>query len=212
MKPIVIGMATYNGQGRAKSLSKAVASLLGHGAKLHLYDNSRVILNTADNGKFYGLTQIKEPCYYFCCDDDLIYPPSYIPDMIAKIKEHNSIVTHHGRIVTKQGVQYYKGHKAFRCFNDIDKDEQIDVAGTGCTAFDTEYFNPTELWLSPDLRMSDLVFSLEAKKQNKKIMVLQHKTGYIRQSSDVNLKDTIWASEQGNKRQTELADEIFKLK
>jgi hypothetical protein len=60
--------------------------------------------------------------------------------------------------------------------------------------------------------MSDLVFSLEAKKQNKKIMVLQHKTGYIRQSSDVNLKDTIWASEQGNKRQTELADEIYKLK
>lgn len=211
-KEIHIGIATYDGQGRAKSLSQAVASLLGHGAKLHLYDNSQNLLNTADNGKFYGLTQIKEPCYYFCCDDDLIYPKNYIPEMIEKIKEHNSIVTHHGRILTREGVPYYRGHKSFRCLNDVSKDEQIDVAGTGVTAFDTEYFNPTELWKAPDLRMSDLLFSLEAAKQGKKIMVLKHQTGYIRHSTEINLKDTIWAKEQGNARLTELADEIIKLK
>ena len=212
MKPIHIGIATYDGKGRAKSLSQAVASLMGYGAKLHLYDNSRQLLNTADNGKFYGLTQIKEPCYYFCCDDDLVYPKNYIPSMIEKIKEHNSIVCHHGRILTREGVPYYKGHKSFRCLNDVAKDEQIDVAGTGVTAFDTEYFNPIDLWKAPDLRMSDLLFSLEAKKQGKKIMALQHKTGYIRHSADINLKDTIWAKEQNNTRLTELADEIFKLK
>ena len=162
MKPIHIGIATYDGQGRAKSLSQAVASLLGHGAKLHLYDNSRQLLNTADNGKFYGLTQLKEPCYYFCCDDDLIYPKSYIPDMIAKIEEYKCIVAHHGRILTREGVPYYKGHKSFRCLNDVVKDEVIDVPGTGVMAFDTEYFNPIDLWKSPDLRMSDLIFGLEA--------------------------------------------------
>jgi hypothetical protein len=212
MKQIVIGMATYNGQGRAKSLSQAVASLLGHGAKLHLYDNSRQLLNTADNGKFYGLTQIKEPCYYFTCDDDLIYPKDYIPSMIEKIKEHNSIVTHHGRILTREGVPYYRGHKSFRCLNDVAKDELIDVPGTGVMAFDTEYFNPIDLWKSPDLRMSDLIFGLEAKKQGKQIMVLKHQTGYIRHSTDIDLKDTIWAKEQGNARLTEIADEIIKLK
>jgi len=205
-------MATYNGQGRAKSLSQSVASLMGHGAKLHLYDNSVELLNTADNGKFFGLSQINEPCYYFTCDDDLIYSPSYIPDMIAKIDEHKTIVTHHGRILTREGIPYYKGHKTFRCLNEISKDEQIDVPGTGCTAFDTEYFNPTELWKSPDLRMSDLLFGLEAAKQGKKIMVLKHKTGYIQHSKHINLKDTIWANEQGNNRQTEIADEILKLK
>jgi hypothetical protein len=212
MKPIYIGMATYNGQGRAKALSQSVASLMGHGAKLFIYDNSIELLNTADNGKFFGLTQIKEPCYYFTCDDDLIYPPSYIPDMIAKIEEHKAIVTHHGRILTREGIPYYKGHKTFRCLNEISKDEQIDVPGTGCTAFDTEYFNPTELWKSPDLRMSDLIFGLEAAKQGKKIMVLKHQTGYIQHSTHINLKDTIWANEQGNKRQTEIADQILKLK
>ena len=212
MKPIFIGMATYNGQGRAKSLSQAVASLMGQGAKLHLYDNSIELINTADNGKFFGLSQINEPCYYFTCDDDLIYPPSYIPDMIAKIEEHKSIVTHHGRLLTREGIPYYRGHKSFRCLNDVSMDEQIDVAGTGVTAFDTEYFNPTELWKAPDLRMSDLLFSLEAKKQGKQIMVLKHQTGYIRHSTDIDLKDTIWAKEQGNARLTELADAIIKLK
>ena len=43
-------------------------------------------------------------------------------------------------------------------------------------------------------------------------MVLKHQTGYIRHSTDIDLKDTIWAKEQGNKRQTEIADEILKIK
>lgn len=211
-KQVVIGMATYNGKGRDKSIVDAIESLRGHGAKLMLYNNTNKPVNLTDNGKFYGLSQLKEPCYYFTCDDDLIYPVNYIPDMIEKIKEHQCIVTHHGRILTDEGVPYYKGHKSFRCLNDVSKDEQIDVPGTGVTAFDTSYFNPTGLWKAPDLMMSDLVFGLEAKKQDKKIMVLKHKTGYIRHTTHVNLKDTIWAKEQGSQRQTELADEILKLK
>jgi hypothetical protein len=211
-KPIIIGIATYDGKGRSKSLSQALGSLMGHGAKVYLYDNSRQLLNLTDNGKFYGLTRLTEPCYYFTCDDDLIYPPSYIPDMIAKIKEHKCIVTHHGRILTREGVPYYKGHKTFRCLNDVVRDEIIDVPGTGCMAFDTEYFNPTELWKSNDLRMSDLIFALEAKKQDKKIMVLKHQTGYIQHSSAIDLRDTIFAKEQGNTRQNEIADQIFKMK
>ncbi len=211
-KPIVIGIATYDGQGRSKALSQAIGSLMGHGALLHLYDNSKHIVNLTDNGKFFGLTKQSEHCYYFTCDDDLIYPPSYIPDMIAKIEEHKCIVSHHGRILTREGIPYYKGHKSFRCLNDVAKDELIDVPGTGCMAFDTEYFNPTDLWKAPDLRMSDLIFALEAKKQGKEIMVLKHSTGYITHSTAINLKDTIWAKEQGNNRQTEIADQIYKLK
>ena len=211
-KPVCIGIATYDGKGRAKSLSQAVGSLMGYGAILYLYDNSQNLINTADNGKFYGLTKLDKPCYYFTCDDDLIYPKTYIKDMVDKINEHSSICTHHGRILTREGIPYYKGHKTFRCLNEVSNDEQIDVPGTGCTAFDTEYFNPTELWKSPDLRMSDLLFGLEAAKQGKKIMVLKHQTGYIQHSTHINLKDTIWANEQGNNRQTEIADQILKLK
>lgn len=210
-KPVIIGIATYNGKGRAESLIKAINSLRGHDAQVFLYDNSKHILNLTDNGKFYGLTKMDEPCYYFSCDDDLIYPENYIPETIEKIKEHACIVTYHGRKLTREGVPYYKGHKSFRCLGDVINDEVIDVPGTGVTAFDTSYFNPTEIWKGPDLRMSDLVFGLEAAKQNKKIIVLKHQTGYILQAG-INLRDTIWHQEQGNTRQTEIADEILKLK
>lgn len=211
-KPVVIGMATYAGKGRDRSISEAIASLRGHGALLYLYDNSKHLVNLTDNGKFHGLVRIKEPCYYFTCDDDLIYPPDYIPEMIEKIKEHKCIVTHHGRTLTRKGIPYYRGHKSFRCLTDNLIEEKIHVAGTGVTAFDTEYFNPIHLWSSKDLRMSDLVFSLEAAKQGKDIMVLKHSTGYIKHSKHIDLRNTIFASEQNNKRQTEIADEIFKLK
>ncbi len=211
-KPVVIGMATYNGKGRDRSISEAIASLMGHGAILYLYDNSKHILNLTDNGKFHGLAKMKEPCYYFTCDDDLIYPPDYIPDMIEKIKEHNCIVSHHGRTLTRKGIPYYRGHKSFRCLVDNLSEEQIDVPGTGVTAFDTEYFNPVDLWKSNDLRMSDLVFGLEAMKQSKKIMVLKHQTGYIKQSKHIDQRNTIFANEQNNKRQTQIADEILSIK
>lgn len=211
-KPVVIGIATYNGVGRAKSLMNALMTLKGHGAKVFLYDNSKHLLDLTDNGKFYGLLKmIGTPCYYFTCDDDLEYSPTYIPDMIEKINEHKCIVTHHGRILTREGVPYYKGHTRFRCLSDVYKDEVIDVPGTGVTAFDTSYFNPIEIWKSPDLKMSDLVFGLAAAKLNKKIMVLKHSTGYFKHA-DINLQDTIYTSQQGNPRQTEIADEIIKLK
>lgn len=211
-KPVVVGIATYDGPGRAKSLIQAINSLRGHGAKVFLYDNEKQKLNLTDNGKFYGLTQLHGlPCYYFSCDDDLIYPPTYIPDMIAKIKEHKCIVTHHGRILTHEGVPYYKGHTRFRCLSDVEKDERVDVPGTGVTAFDTSYFNPTEIWKSPDQKMSDLVFALEAAKLNKKIMVLKHSTGYFKHA-EIDLKNTTYHTQQGNPRQTQIADEILKLK
>lgn len=211
-KPVVVGMATYDGPGRAKSLIHAINSLRGHGAKVFLYDNTTQKLNLTDNGKFFGLTKLYgTPCYYFSADDDLIYPPTYIPDMIQKINEHKCIVTHHGRKLVREGANYYKGHKSFRCLGDVAADEVIDVPGTGVTAFDTSYFNPTEIWKSPDQKMSDLVFALEAAKQNKKIMVLKHSTGYFKHS-EINLQHTIYHAEQGNKRQTEIADEIIRIK
>lgn len=211
-KHVVVGMATYNGEGRNKSLIQAINSLRGHGAKVFLYDNTKQKVDLTDNGKFFGLSQLHGlPCYYFSCDDDIIYPPNYIPDMVAKINEHKCIVTHHGRILTRFGVPYYQGHKKFRCFSDVFADEVIDVPGTGVTAFDTSYFNPTDLWKCPDHKMSDLVFGHAAASLNKKIMVLKHSTGYIK-PIPMDTKDSIYYSEQNNPRLTEYADEILKLK
>jgi len=168
--------------------------------------------NLYDNGKFYFLSKLKEPEYYFSLDDDIIYPSTYVDDMVNAIHKHNTIVTQHGRLLLNSDVSYYRGHKAFHCCNNNFLECEIDVAGTGVTAFSTEYFNPNEIYKSTDVCMSDLVFSLEAIKQNKKITVLTHDCGYIK-ALPVPFEETIFGnSHKREHRQIEIANEIFMQK
>lgn len=165
--------------------------------------------NLTDNGKFYFL-QFTQDEYYFTLDDDIIYPPTYARDMVAKIKEHKTIVTQHGRILIQKDVSYYAGHEFFHCANDQYEEKLIDVPGTGVTAFDTRYFKPTEIFNSVNKCMSDIVFGLEAKKSGKKIMILPHKVGYIR---PLLVEDSIYKKHRNNELvQINLANQIFDLK
>lgn len=169
-------------------------------------------IDRADNGKFCSLDlRVDEPEYYFTLDDDLIYPADYVEKTIAAIKEFGCIITHHGRQLLGEGRHYYKGHRAFKCLDHVQDNEIVDVPGTGVTAFDTRYFHPKGLVDSPDLRMSDLVFGLEAAKQNKQIGIVSHAQGWIKH---INNRETIYETEirNGIKRQNEIADEIYRLR
>lgn len=162
-----------------------------------------------DNGKFYFL-QFAHDEYYFSCDDDIIYPKNYAKDMIKKIEEHQTIVTHHGRTLIEKDVSYYGGHEFYHCANDQEEEKLIDVGGTGVTAFDTRYFKPTDICNSPYKCMSDIVFGLEAKMQGKRITLLPHANGYIR---PLLVEDSIYSKFRRNEDvQINLANEIFDLK
>lgn len=179
---IIVGMATI--EGREHTLKEAVNSLRNQTVKpdqINFYDNSaKNLTDYSDNAKFLWLKDLKEPVYYFSCDDDIFYPEDYIEKTLRKLNRYNCIVTYHGRKLLGKNLEYYRGHKGFRCLGNVEKDTLIDVAGTGVTAFRTDYFNPTEIYKSEFKRMADCVFSLEAAKQGKKIMVLSHKEGWLR--------------------------------
>jgi len=207
---VIIGMATF--KGREKYRKMALKSLIGQADQIRIYNNEERDIDLTDNGKFFFLQEYDEPVYYFSVDDDLIYPPTYVKDMIEAIEKYKCIVTHHGRILTGGiGANYYRGHKAFRCLGDVHTTQPIHVAGTGVTAFRTDYFNPTEICYSDDKRMSDVVFSHEAAKQGKRIMLLAHKKGYI-QYTNIPESQTIFGQEfKSCQRQSEYADLILGL-
>lgn len=206
---VIIGIATTGT--RQKSLEMTLESLRPQSDHIFLYDNS-VNPDKADNGKFWGLTQISEPCYYFSCDDDIIYPEDYVRQSILAIERHNCIVSYHGRILRGLNRPYYRGHTSFACLHTHPQTIEIDVAGTGVTGFRTDYFNPVGIHKAIDQRMSDLVFSLEAAKQGKKIMHIGHKGGWINYIEQPK-GTTIYEMEVGKEtRQTEIANEIFLLK
>jgi hypothetical protein len=161
-----------------------------------------------DNGKFFF---IKDDEYYFTLDDDLVYPPTYAEDMVRDIDRTHGIVTHHGRILLKPGVSYYKNHKCYRCLGANAYETRIDVAGSGVSAWDTRVFKPT-LWNSQYLKMADLVLSLEAAKKDVHITVLRHDADYFGYLNP-DEKTTIYYQVSSTAYfQNILADNIYYLK
>jgi len=205
----VVGIATF--KGRENVLKRTIKSLMGQVDEIRIYNNEKREIDLTDNGKFYFLQEYTEPIYYFSCDDDIVYPKTYIKDMIRSIEKHKTIVTHHGRKLKGKGVGYYRGHLAFRCTGKVESDKVIDVAGTGVTGFRTDYFNPVDIYKSEYKCMSDLVFSLQARKEGKVITVLQHKAGYLI-AQELPLNKTIFGNNVNNDSvQSSLADEIQSL-
>lgn len=165
----------------------------------------------ADNGKFTGLDVIMYHERFFTVDDDIIYPHDYRIATEMAIEKYGCIITYHGKVLQGTGLNYYRGHKSFRCFDTEIGDKQIDVCGTGVTAFDTRYFMPKGLANHELKRMSDLIFSLEAAKQNKKIGMIGHNVGWIQ---PIHNTTTIFdmESHSNQEHQNRIADEIYTLK
>jgi hypothetical protein len=205
---VVVGIATFN----KRNLDRTIESLSTQAHDIRIYNNETRDLNLTDNGKFYFLSDYKEPVYYFTCDDDLIYPPDYVSKTIQAIETHQCIVSYHGRILRGLNRSYYREHTALQCTHGFMQTLELDVCGTGVTAFRTDYFNPNTIWSSPDKRMSDLVFSLEAAKQDKRIMHIGHQSKWIRYIDQAK-GTTIYELESKNEsRQIEIANEIWLLK
>ena len=209
---VIVGMATTAERYEYSQL--AIASLLENNIKpdsIHLYNNGEVVQDLTDNGKFHGLRLTKEPVYYFSCDDDILYPKNYIASMIADIENHKCIVSHHGRRLVNLDADYYSSHYRFGCLSQNPNRCLLDVAGTGVTAFRTDYFNPIDICYSEHKKMADCVFSLEAAKQGKRIMLTPHEKGWLRDLK-VPKELTIYETEKNNtEQQTKICNEIIKL-
>lgn len=160
-----------------------------------------------DRGKFYF---VEKDEIYFSCDDDIIYPEDYVERTLEKLEKYpNSIITYHGRILLGKGRSYYYGHTSHHCLRTLHYDTFIDVAGSGVACFDASKWKPDVIQY-PDQKMSDLLFSLEAAKANKKIICGSHQMGWLQIAID---DDSIYHSESKRCfRQNEYADMIYDLR
>jgi hypothetical protein len=207
---IVIGLA-HHGPDRNRLMN----TLMSFGTQadyIWLYDNNSQKEDLTDNGKFFGLSQTNEPCYYFSCDSDLYYPDDYVEKTIEQIEIYGCIVSYHGRKLRGPGLDYYHEHYGYPFNKELKKDVLIDVAGTGVTAFRTDYFNPKNIAFSEYKRMSDLVFSLEAAKQSKRIICLAHTKDWILQQEVPKEETIMWTEKNNCFIQNKLADEIWEYK
>jgi len=194
---------------RPEQLKRTVNSLIKQCHDLRIYDNTKATDYT-DNAKFYYLQFLKEPVYYFTCDSDIIYPNNYVEHTISLIEKHKAIITYHGRILKEPINSYYKGHTIYDFRGAQPNDMYVDVAGTGVCAFRTDYFNPVDIYNSEYKCMSDLVFSLEAKRQGKTMICAARKQNWlIQQEVEGGIMQTFAKGKQ--EQQIELAKSIKEL-
>lgn len=207
MKKVAVFATTGD---RKKELKAAVKSIIKQVDVVHIYDNSKQI-DLTDNGKFILLGVFSEPVYYFTCDDDILYPSDYVERTIREIEKHKCIISWHGRVLKEGRKKYYGAdHEGYRFFQENRKVD-LDVGGTGVTAFRTDYFEPTDIAASPYKCMSDLVFSLEAWKQDKRIVLPEKKAAWI---VDIPVKNSIFRRYRNSEQveQIELMNRILECK
>ena len=177
--------------------------------EVHIYDNSQQV-NYTDNAKFHQLQHIPESCYFLPADDDIIYPNDYVERLKYFIDNYQSIISFHGRILKEPVNSYYKGHTIFDYRHELKTSKYVDVVGTGVLGFRTDYFNPVDLYKSEFKCMSDLVFSLEAKKQGKTLICAEHERGWLKaQYTESGIMQSQINTDQIN--QINLAKEIMRL-
>ena len=104
-----------------------IPSILYHN-KVNLYfsDNSK-----GDAFKFYNL--IDSNGYFLTVDDDLIYPPNYVENIIAKCKEYGNtkVITLHGRNFNVFPIKSYyaKASERFSCLHHVGKNVSVQFGG-----------------------------------------------------------------------------------
>jgi len=219
---ISVNLATF--EGRKHILPKVIESLKRQTVKpdiIRVYANDYtpeiegVHVYTGrdlkDNGKFAFLPYTKDE-YFFSCDDDLEYPEDYIEKTLRYLKKYpNHVITYHGRRLLGKGRNYYRGHKHYACLRDVKGNWEIDVPGTGVSAFHTDLikFDPL-LW--DKYKMSDLMFALECAKREVPILMVQHHIFWLK--SLLSNSDYSIYSEQVKECtiQNQVADEIWDLK
>ena len=160
-----------------------------------------------DNSKFYWLP--KSEGIYLSCDDDLIYPPDYVETILEGMRKYPGCwITFHGRKLLGYGLDYYRGHLVYRCLGDVAGDYELDVPGTGVSAFNTKDFKfDMRQWEYK--RMSDIMAGQEIAKRKKKIICLHHEAGWIKHLEN---KSTIYHEEIGKPAQNQQADLIYEMR
>lgn len=170
-------------------------------SKFPLEIKSKLIINVpeqdmTDAGKFWGFGMAYD--YYVTVDDDLIYPDTYVRDIVQESDRLHAPVSYHGyNLNTRQrflNARFDKCH----CLHDFptggvsNTEAQRDVIGTGVACFPAQSIQLDANDFIP--MMADLNVAKAAMDQGVRMYVLAHSRGYLKHSAIVDKSRTIWSA------------------
>ena len=180
-------------------------------AYMEKYKNIKCFLDKegalSDGAKLKGLLEIKEEVFYFCCDDDIIYPPSYFNYMVKKAIELKSIVTQHGRrFMTIPIKNFYKNtiNRGTHLAEKRTKDIKVPFGGTGVMCFNNKLFNIESFDFIKDRFSLDVWVGIEAFKRKIDIFCVKSDESF----KLLKYKSSIWSTLNRNNKYIEIKKNI----
>lgn len=221
---VIAGMATM--PSRLESFELSLNSILPQVDHLFLFldrfatpyisGDPRVTVLTSDvfgdlraNGKLMGLNMAGPDAYYFCVDDDIIYPPDYVARMLQFLSSNdNKLVSGiHASTLKPDFKNYLTDRAILHRSSALDQARRVHIAGTCTTAFHTGTLQfDVRQWKTSN--MVDLNFALECKQSNVPIVSMPRKEEWIKCISE-HQPDSIFAAlKKDDAVQTQLAKKL----
>lgn len=185
----IAGIATITG--REESLKDTVASLANQVDYVHVFDGNEA-------GDCVKFSAYQKNCFYFSCDDDLIYPKDYCAQMIQCYNRNKgAIITAHGKIFSEPFIGFHhKSNKKFHCLHSVAQDVKVDCGGTGVMLLAGQL--SFQLSYLTEKNMSDVWISKFAKEQGVPIICMSHGAGWIKHNGKVDVTKTIYHDRKNN--------------
>lgn len=207
--PVVCGMASI--PSRVDVLRVAVDSILPQVDHLFIYlngfdsvpgfllsDKVTVFRSSdygdyRDNSKFFGLRCFEDDVYFFSIDDDIEYPPDYVPEMVAAIErfDREAVVGVHGVVYgTESRLFLDRGVLHFR--DQLEADVPVSALGTGTTAFHTSTLEFDCLEFS-QVGMADLVMAQLASERGVPMIAVARPSAWLRALAVPTISNNLYA-------------------
>lgn len=161
-------------------------------------------VNLGDAARFYLLRNLGDVDFdVISCDDDLVYPPTYVNDFL-RTELNNSVLTHHGKIID----QGYSIHSVLSIRQKNDRIVNVNIPGSGATFIPKEVFNKLEFTSLVHLNQSDVHLAANFARLGVPVFGLEHSNHYVEY---FHPKDgyTIWDTVTSKPDWTDKVKKIF---
>jgi len=138
-------------------------------------------LNQGDAGKFFRAQE--KDCYFFSCDDDIVYPHDYTATCIKNLNKAGPkvICTYGGRTFLKRPVRsYYNSpHRKYSLLGALKSRAEVEFPYSGVASFNTKYVTVRfEDFVIPN--MADIWLAMIAKRRLYKCIAFPHPANWFR--------------------------------
>ena len=212
------GMATI--PERQSALSQCIPSIVDQLDHLHVYLNgfsevpgclkhprisahlsSDHVGDLGDAGKFFGYALAEQ--YYLALDDDFVYPPDYVREMVCAAQRHPeaAAVGIHGVRLPEKCQSYRRDRQVFGWNRNLALDVPVHILGTGVICFNVPRF-AIAMDVFRTKNMADLWIGVLAQQRQTPLICVAHRRHWLQ---SLPVQDSIYDQMRTNdSRQTEV--------